>query len=459
VSTPGPTAAPARWHREFPAEPVIVAQARRGVSEFARTLGADEEVLGGITLAVSEAATNAVLHAFVDLPPGRVSVTAEAGDGSIRVRVIDDGRGMTPRSDSPGLGLGLSMMASMASSCDIREGPSGRGTEVSMTFAAPGVVGPGFAEPGEARFEVLNEVDRLVDAAAWPGEGVERLVDLLVPRVADACTLDLVDESGAPRRIAARVAGQRGGELSAFLAARRPAPEQVDLTVAALRLGEPRVIRVDADALGALARDDADAARMAAMQLSYWMNLPLRAGEQLFGSLGLGLSDSRPAPDEQLPFLTALAERAARGLANTQLVSELRRTRRRLERILGALAEAVTVHDERGKLVYANPAAVSLLGAESVEELVAAEPGELAARFDITREDGTPVHPHDLPGQRVVAGEEAPPLLTRSVERRTGREYWLLTKATLLDDEGRLAVNIIEDVTDAKRAEHGRSAG
>jgi GAF domain-containing protein len=39
------------------------------------------------------------------------------------------------------------------------------------------------------------------------------------------------------------------------------------------------------------------------------------------------------------------------------------------------------------------------------------------------------------------------------VRRDTGRAYWLLTKATRLDEEGTLAVNIIEDVTEAKTAE------
>ena len=37
--------------------------------------------------------------------------------------------------------------------------------------------------------------------------------------------------------------------------------------------------------------------------------------------------------------------------------------RERLDVVLGALAEAVTVHDERGKTIYANDAAVRLLGA------------------------------------------------------------------------------------------------
>ena len=119
--------APARWQRDFAAEPVIVSQARRGVTAFARAHGASEDALDKVSLAVSEATTNAVIHAFVGLPPGRVSVIAEPGEGCVLVRVLDDGRGMTPRADSAGLGLGLTLMASMATRCVIREGPSGRG--------------------------------------------------------------------------------------------------------------------------------------------------------------------------------------------------------------------------------------------------------------------------------------------------------------------------------------------
>ncbi len=433
----------------------MVGELRRGVADFARAHGADEDTIENLMLAVSEAVTNAIIHAFVDRERGRVALTAEAGEGSILVRVVDDGRGMTPHPESPGLGLGLTMMASMASRCDIREGPGGRGTEVRLAFAAPGVAGPasGIGE-GDDRFELLLQVERLADGAGWPDEGVDALVALLVPRVADACTLDLVDEEGTPRRLAAHYEGPAGPDGAAFLAARQPTREQIDITIAQLREGRPRVITVDdEESVRAIAHDEAEAARLAAMDLRHWISLPLLVSDQLLGSLGLGLAPSRPEPDEQLPFFEALAERAARGLANTQLIAELQRTRQRLERILGALAEAVTVHDENGKLVYANPAAAKLLGAESVEELLAAEPGELAARFIITREDGTPVHERDLPGQRLLAGEEAPQLLTRSIQRSTGREYWLLTKATRLDDGGTLAINIIEDVTEAKIAE------
>jgi PAS domain S-box-containing protein len=122
--------------------------------------------------------------------------------------------------------------------------------------------------------------------------------------------------------------------------------------------------------------------------------------------------------------------------------------------VIGSLAEAVTVQDEQGHTVYANDAAARLLGAASREELLAAKPGQLAARFDITAEDGQALTTSDFPGARVLAGEAPEPLVTRTVERATGRIYWLLTKASLLRDAtGSYAVNIIEDITEAKEAE------
>ena len=94
--------------------------------------------------------------------------------------------------------------------------------------------------------------------------------------------------------------------------------------------------------------------------------------------------------------------------------------RERLDVVLGALAEAVTVHDQRGKTIYANDAAVRLLGASSVDELVAAEPGTIAGRFRMTREDGATVAVDELPGRRAVLGEPPEPTLTRSVNVETG---------------------------------------
>lgn len=158
--------------------------------------------------------------------------------------------------------------------------------------------------------------------------------------------------------------------------------------------------------------------------------------------------------------LAALSARARRSASQARAQTEAARraadtTRERHDVVLGALAEAVTVHDERGQTVYANAAAVRLLGATSIDDLLRARPGEIAARFQMTREDGSAVGVDELPGRRAVLGEPAVPTLTHSVNVETGSEYWLLTKATVVRDEaGRpLAVNIIQDVTAAKETE------
>jgi PAS domain S-box-containing protein len=152
-------------------------------------------------------------------------------------------------------------------------------------------------------------------------------------------------------------------------------------------------------------------------------------------------------------LLTVIAARAREQA--TALAIDLEATQIRLDGILGSLGEAVTVHDERGRTVYANEAAARLLGCDSVDEVLAAEPGTLAARFSMVHEDGSPVAVADLPGRRLMLGESASSLLTRSIRRDTGEALWLLTKATLTREPNGapLAINIIEDVTDAKEAE------
>jgi PAS domain S-box-containing protein len=425
---------------------------RRGLAEFARVAGASEAAVIDIQLAVSEAATNAVLHAYIDRDPGEIRVIAQVERDRLRVIVRDDGRGMLPRSDSPGIGLGLPTIGQLTASFDVRDGPGGIGTEVAMVFDAPGVAAPQPETSGDWRVETLADVSAL-PGSAWPGAGVERLLDAVVPRVADVCAVDVI-EAGQPRRLAARVFTDPTGELSAWLVSRSPAPQAMERMLPALREGDIGMLELSPEVNRTLAADEAEAERMNGLALRWWVNVPLLDGDVLLGTLGLGLDQRRPDPADEAAFLRALGQRAARGLAGAQLVEELRRTHRRFERILGALSEAVTVNDVTGRVVWANEAAVALLGAESLEEVLAAEPGELAARFEITGADGEPVALDDLPGQRAVAGESSAVLLTRSVHRATGRELWLQTKATRLDDEDEtLVVNIIEDVTELKRAE------
>ena len=49
------------------------------------------------------------------------------------IYVLDEGTGLAPRVDSPGLGLGLGLIAQVADSADVRTPETG-GTEVVMRF-------------------------------------------------------------------------------------------------------------------------------------------------------------------------------------------------------------------------------------------------------------------------------------------------------------------------------------
>lgn len=123
---------PARWR--VSATPEQISLLRREVTDYARRVGLAEGRLADVRLAISEAATNAVLHAYRDRAPGEIRVNAElTGDGLLRIVVEDDGFGPLPRPDSPGLGLGLPTIASVADMVELSAGRAA-GARLSMSF-------------------------------------------------------------------------------------------------------------------------------------------------------------------------------------------------------------------------------------------------------------------------------------------------------------------------------------
>jgi anti-sigma regulatory factor (Ser/Thr protein kinase) len=127
----------AELSQSWPAVPESVGAARAAVTEFARALGAAQDALMAMRLAVSEAVTNAVLHAYLDAPePGGVHLRAGRDTDGIWVEVADDGRGMLPRADSPGGGLGLPLIAQMTAAFAIDRAEGG-GVKLRMHFGGP----------------------------------------------------------------------------------------------------------------------------------------------------------------------------------------------------------------------------------------------------------------------------------------------------------------------------------
>jgi anti-sigma regulatory factor (Ser/Thr protein kinase) len=87
-----------------------------------------------VKIAVSEATGNAVVHAYRNRDRGSITVLARYERGRLLVTVADDGIGMAPHPDSPGLGCGIPIIMQLCE--DLRFHSSAAGTIVSMSFPA-----------------------------------------------------------------------------------------------------------------------------------------------------------------------------------------------------------------------------------------------------------------------------------------------------------------------------------
>jgi serine/threonine-protein kinase RsbW len=122
---------------ELAATAASVAEARGAVAAYCAEHGAERGLTDRVLLSVSEAVTNALVHAYRDVDePARERIELEArrSVAALVVIVRDFGCGMRPRLDSPGLGLGLPLIAAATSSLQIDTRPGGGRTEISMEF-------------------------------------------------------------------------------------------------------------------------------------------------------------------------------------------------------------------------------------------------------------------------------------------------------------------------------------
>jgi serine/threonine-protein kinase RsbW len=118
----------------LPAQAENIAVVRYALGGLGEAFAVPEPKLSDIRLAVTEACANVVVHAYPDGHGGPMEVIASKHDDTLTVLVRDWGRGIGPRPDSPGLGLGLSLIAALADSVQLAHGDIEH-TEVRMTFS------------------------------------------------------------------------------------------------------------------------------------------------------------------------------------------------------------------------------------------------------------------------------------------------------------------------------------
>jgi serine/threonine-protein kinase RsbW len=128
----------------IPAKPEYITLSRLALSGLARVRPLAEETLADLKLALTEACSNSVRHAY-DEKGGHVSISFELRDDRLIVEVVDDGAGFEPAAagvdgDTAELsegGLGIAIIRSIADEVEIGGGVNGRGSRLRFVKLLP----------------------------------------------------------------------------------------------------------------------------------------------------------------------------------------------------------------------------------------------------------------------------------------------------------------------------------
>jgi len=118
----------------LPARPENVSVIRHVLGAFAEALLLGDDLVEDLRLAVTEACTNVVRHAYPPEQNGSVEISIQPLEEHVTVIVSDHGRGIGTSSDTTGPGLGLPLIAAIADEVELQPVPGG-GSRVAMTFS------------------------------------------------------------------------------------------------------------------------------------------------------------------------------------------------------------------------------------------------------------------------------------------------------------------------------------
>lgn len=121
----------------IPAKAEYITLVRLALSGLSQTRPFSEETLGDLKLAVTEACSNSVRHAYQGGREGAVEVVYELHPDRLVIEVVDEGSGFTVPdqvgSDGAGLaegGLGISIIRELADELEVGPGAGGQGSRL-----------------------------------------------------------------------------------------------------------------------------------------------------------------------------------------------------------------------------------------------------------------------------------------------------------------------------------------
>lgn len=185
------------------------------------------------------------------------------------------------------------------------------------------------AEASQGRLGLLARAGMVLSASLHYEITIARVARIVVPTFADFCMVDVLDEEGRFRQIAAAHADSRGDELLRKLGERRRLDphefrETNRLAATILKRGEPVVLpEVSDEILVQNSEDEEHLALWRALNPRSAIIMPLGVRGRTFGTIAFVSADrERRFGPRDLPFAEDLAHRCALAIDNARLYRE-----------------------------------------------------------------------------------------------------------------------------------------
>jgi PAS domain S-box-containing protein len=187
----------------------------------------------------------------------------------------------------------------------------------------------------EEALRFLADATNLLSSSLDYQTTLQRVADLAVPKIADWCTVDMLEDAGSAKAIV--IAGTDPDRVEQARRFRHDHPGVESGNVAAvIEAGEPRMLNGLTDQqLDAIAVNEEHRELLRTLALRAVMFVPIKLRDRVYGAISLIRSDiDHPFDDEDLRLAQELARRAGIAIDNARVHAQLRDTARTLQESL-----------------------------------------------------------------------------------------------------------------------------
>jgi PAS domain S-box-containing protein len=198
----------------------------------------------------------------------------------------------------------------------------------------------------EEELRFVAEASRTLASSLEWEPTLRTVAELAVPRIADWCAIDLVDE-GELRRVAVVHADPARAELMRqYQQAYPPDPDAAIGSGAVIRTGQSAILQADEDVLRRIARDDEQLRMLRELGFRSAMIVPLIAEDRVLGAITLIASESgRVYTADDIRTAELVASRAALAVDKARLYREAQQATQARDEVL-----SIVSHDLRNPL-------------------------------------------------------------------------------------------------------------